>query len=102
MADSLSSLELSSEEIRALAERAYPGLTPSGFCSYSHGSTAAAVACTVCYPDLRALIDEHVRVRQEQVAQLTIERDEVREALKDTDSWAWNKIMHGRYGPVTE
>lgn len=32
--------------------------------------------------------------------QCEIERDKALAALKETDSWLWNKIINGVYGPV--
>jgi hypothetical protein len=42
-----------------LAERAYPGLKPSGYCSRIHTDEDEQVACTICYPVLHTLITAH-------------------------------------------
>jgi hypothetical protein len=46
-----------------LASRAYPNLERSGLCSQHQ--TELEVNCTICYPDLWALIEEHCRLKQE-------------------------------------
>lgn len=52
------------QTVRALAERAYPHLLPSGYCSRVHSSEDEMARCTVCFPDLRALIDAHNDLKQ--------------------------------------
>jgi hypothetical protein len=47
-----------------LVERAYPGLRPSGLCSYIHSSREEAY-CSTCFVDLNALIAEHCRLKLE-------------------------------------
>lgn len=54
---------LTETEIRVLAERAYPGLKPSGLCSRLHHEPGTDVSCQTCYPDLWALIIEHNRLK---------------------------------------
>jgi hypothetical protein len=49
-------------KLRILANRAYPRLERSLFCSKSHGDDKFPVECKVCYPDLPALLLEHVRI----------------------------------------
>lgn len=66
------------DRLRILAERAYPNLNASGLCSRRHES---AYECTVCYPDLRALITAHNKLKQEAWA----ERDRLREAISLRD-----------------
>lgn len=66
-------LEAAREEIAKLgilAERAYPELKESGFCSRHGGPgfTDYPVDCRVCFPDLRALITQHIKVGVERVA----------------------------------
>lgn len=55
---------MNAENLRLLAERAYPGLEPSRFCSMAHATEDEQVRCTICYPDLRALIDAHNDLKQ--------------------------------------
>lgn len=53
------------KSIRILAERAYPELRPTELCS-KHGGpgfTNYPVECHVCFPDLWALINQHIQVR---------------------------------------
>lgn len=61
--------DLTAEELRTLAERAYPGLKPSGLCSNpSHWPGRKGgkinVECTTCFPDVLALIDAHNDLKQ--------------------------------------
>lgn len=63
--------------LQILADRAYPGLEPSGYCSALHNPGQDAYTCTVCYPDLRALIAAHNDLKQKAWAQ----RDRAVEAL---------------------
>jgi len=48
--------------LQTLAQRAYPGLKPSGFCSRGHRGEPLPVDCTICYPDLRSLQVAHAKV----------------------------------------
>lgn len=50
------------EQLKILADRAYPGLKPTGVCSRYH--EAQCVNCTVCYPDLNELITVHNELKQ--------------------------------------
>ena len=53
------------ERLRTLAERAYPGLKPSGLCSRSHSDERPDYKCTICFPDWNALLMGHVKVNNE-------------------------------------
>lgn len=49
------------------------------------------------------VVTEIVRERQEalrRVAELEARLAEALDALKSTDSWLWNKVVNGVYGPV--
>lgn len=53
-------MNISPLDYEKLAKRAYPGLKHSGACSRHRDD--GHFECTICYPDLNALIDEHMAV----------------------------------------
>ena len=49
-----------SQDIKILAERAYPGLKRSRYCS-AHREDGN-YKCQICYPDYQKLLEEHAKV----------------------------------------
>lgn len=49
-------------EAQILAERAYPN-GASGLCSHLHHGPGESVHCTICFPDVWALIEAHNRLK---------------------------------------
>lgn len=63
-------MNLSSDQMKALVDRAYPG-GKSGMCSRHGPGLDDAVECTICFPDVWALIREHNRLKQAAWKRLT-------------------------------
>jgi hypothetical protein len=76
LAAAVSPLTDERDRLRALAERNYPGLEPSGICSRGHDGRTDYL-CRICFPSWRALVTEHAKVNRE----LAAERDRLRAAL---------------------
>ena len=64
----LAEAERERDALRILAERNYPGLKRSGFCSKIHGNDPLPVKCSTCYPTWPALCQEHIKVGDDRVA----------------------------------
>lgn len=78
-------LELENEWLRILAERAYPGLLASGFCSAHQES--GHYECKTCYPDLRAMLNLNAKVS----AKLRVENERLGKQIEHLeDLIVWN------------
>lgn len=80
------SLRAENERLKILAERAYPDLKESGICSRHRYEYPAE--CSICYPDLPALIQGHVEVNAGLVSELATKMRALEEMEQDNDRQA--------------
>lgn len=60
---------------------------------------------TMCWDDLLGVAVRNLNLaldRDAELAKVIAQRDAALAALKETDSWAWNEVVHGRYGPTDQ